>query len=109
MISGIKTKDEINKLEIEYISKYKEIGKAEYNVTSGGDGLDSETAKRILNTPEVKEKISKGVSTYRHNKPISEKQIEQINNLHNLRKERKWSRKGVPCSEETKQKLKEIS
>ena len=109
LISGIETKDEINKLEMEYISKYRESGKAEYNITSGGDGLDSETAKKILNTPEIKEKISKGVSNYRHNKPISEKQIEQINNLHKLRKERGWSRKGTSCSEETKQKLSEIN
>lgn len=107
LISGIETKDEINKLEMEYISKYRESGKAEYNITSGGDGLDSETAKKILNALEIKEKISKGVSNYRHNKPISEKQIEQINNLHKLRKERGWSRKGTSCSEETKQKLSE--
>lgn len=40
LVSGEFTKDEIDKLEIEYIKNERAIGKAEYNLASGGNGGD---------------------------------------------------------------------
>lgn len=47
------SKDILNILEKEYIKLYREIGKAEYNISNGGEGGRGPT------TPEMKEKIRK--------------------------------------------------
>jgi len=41
LVENIKTVEEINSLEISYIKKYKENGKAVYNISEGGDGGDT--------------------------------------------------------------------
>lgn len=46
LICGFYTKDEINRLEVEAIINERSLGKAEYNILSGGEGFDSEGAKR---------------------------------------------------------------
>lgn len=43
------SKESLNSKEIETISMYKEMGFNLYNITSGGDGLDSETARELAN------------------------------------------------------------
>lgn len=99
------TKENVDVLEKAFIKFFREEGKAEYNIADGGDGLDSETAKKVLNTPEIKFKISKGVSEYRKSKPMSEKQKKHVENLHELMRGKPSARKGCKLSEETKEKI----
>jgi group I intron endonuclease len=64
LIQGMYSTEELNSLEKFYIAEYKKIGKAEYNLSKGGDGfsagnnyaLNRKTYKLSENT---KEKISK--------------------------------------------------
>lgn len=86
VISNIDSKKEIDKLEIEYIKKYREEGKAEYNIADGGTGGNTgeEVNKKISNTlkgthlsEETKRKIGLGnkgkIISEEHKRRISAK------------------------------------
>ena len=45
-------------MEREFIIQFDSINNG-YNIQTGGDGFDSETAKRIQGTPEARKKIAK--------------------------------------------------
>ena len=53
LVFNITSKEFINTLEKEYIAFYRSIGKAEYNISDGGDGANHKQ------TEETKKKISK--------------------------------------------------
>ena len=73
----------LNILEKSYISIYKEIGKAEYNIASGGDGGNTYKYKTEEELLEIKKKLS------------------------NSLKGKSGPMKGKHLSEETKKKIKE--
>lgn len=77
IVSGEFTKEEINKLEIKFIKLEKEKGKAEYNLSRGGDGGD--TSKFIdYSSSSYKENIKTGTKNGR---------IKKYGSLENYKKE----------------------
>lgn len=95
LVSGEFTKDEIDKLEIEYIKNERAIGKAEYNLASGGNGGD--TSKFIDYDSESYHKhLSDGVK-----KAFAE------GRMTGWKKHNTKGMAGKHFSEETKQKMRE--
>lgn len=86
---GIETKEEVNEREIYWISKYREEGKAEYNLSNGGEGVHC-TGKIEI---ERRNKISLSLQ----NHPCSEETREKIG----------AKSKNRYYSEETRQKMSE--
>ena len=109
--SNIKNKVEADKLEVYYIKIEKEKGKAEYNITKGGEGF------RGKHTKETKIKIAlaskgningfkRGESSWNKGKHYK---IKNTKNMHHSA----WNkgligyRQNIPKSEIQKQKMKE--
>lgn len=65
------TKENVNILERVFIKLYREEGKAEYNITDGGEG-----ACGLVHSEEVRNKISK--ASAEHWKNYTEEEIQQI-------------------------------
>lgn len=124
LISGIESKSKIDELEKEYISKYREIGKAEYNIANGGDGGDTlfyatsekkmehkRKIKQIMSSPEMKIKVSLGTKkAFENNPEIIEKMKKshkQAMNRPEVREKCRQVQIGKHLSEETKRKLRE--
>ena len=82
LVFGIVRKDFIDLLEKEYIKFYRSIGKAEYNITDGGEG-NGGWNKGIPMSNEQKMKLSKIHLTE-----------EQKKNLSRVRKGLKWFNNG---------------
>jgi group I intron endonuclease len=110
IISGIESKNKANELEIYYIAKHKEIGKAEYNISTGGEGSTGfhHTMENKLKysidrrgyvwSKESREKLSKSIKGH----PVSLEQREKISKAN---KGRPNNRKGIPLSQEHKDKI----
>lgn len=113
LVENINTREEIDELEINYILLEKNNGKAEYNITSGGEGF------RGKHTEEAKKRIAKafqgntngfkkGISSWNKGKHYK---IKNTKNMHHepWNKGLKGYRKGISKSEKQKQKMKETS
>lgn len=88
LISGEFTKDEINALEIEYISKERSIGKAEYNISDGGESpfINVEFAKYAASKTDY-DKVS--LSLEKYHASLSEKdKLERRDKISKTRKEK---------------------
>ena len=131
IVSGIETKEEINRLEVYWIAEYRKIGKAEYNHTNGGDGfniseqpIEKQDAFRKKISDSMKEKCKnederKRLATMnigRHHSEETKRKIsEALKGKHFSEESRKkmseWQigrvspRKGVHLTDETKEKL----
>lgn len=109
LVFNITSKAFINTLEKEYISFYRSIGKAEYNITDGGySGCgkhSEETRKKMsqnnsMHKKEYRDKVSKALKGRVFTKEWKDK-------LSAAAKGRSSPRKGKHLSEETKKKLSE--
>lgn len=114
LVFSIVEKSLIDALEKEYISFYRSIGKAEYNIANGGEGgcgPHSEETKRKIGkansraqkgkqlSKETKEKISEAMKGNQHAKGVvrSEETRKRLSEI----------RRGKPKSEEWKRKISE--
>ena len=110
LVFNIVRKDFIDLLEKEYISFYRSISKAEYNIADGGDGrvgpLSEETKRKISESNKGKHyasdetrkklsKVHKGKPTWNKGKSHSEKTKKKISE----------ALKGNHHSEEAKRKM----
>jgi hypothetical protein len=111
LISGEFTKDEINTLEIEYISKERSIGKAEYNISDGGESpfINAEFAKYAASKTDYS-KVSKSLKDFHKNNEEFVK--ERAQKIVNIKKSKGYSFKtkgttGYKFSEDSKKKMSE--
>ena len=67
------TQEILDILEMEYISMYKEIGKAEYNIAQGGEGgnLGDEVNKRISESLRSSEKYKQSLKSVERSRKLS--------------------------------------
>lgn len=112
LISGEFTKDEINTLEIEYISKERSIGKAEYNISDGGESpfINAEFAKYAASKTDYS-KVSKSLKDFHKNNEEFVK--ERAQKIADIKKSKGYSFKtkgttGYKFSDESKKKLSEL-
>lgn len=109
LVFNITSRAFINTLEKEYISFYRSIGKAEYNIADGGYGgcgkHSEETRKKMsqnnsMHKKEYRDKVSKALKGRVFTKEWKDKISTAV-------KGRTSPRKGKHLSEETKKKLSE--
>ena len=110
LVFGIVRKDFIDLLEKEYIKFYRSIGKAEYNITDGGEG-NGGWNKGIPMSNEQKMKLSK----INKGRKLSEETKRKISETH---KGKSWNKgkkglqtppnKGIPLTEEQKKNLSKV-
>lgn len=112
LISGEFTKDEINTLEIEYISKERSIGKAEYNISDGGESpfLNADFAKYAASKTDYS-KVSKSLKDFHKNNEEFVK--ERAQKIADIKKSKGYSFKtkgttGYKFSDESKKKMSEL-
>lgn len=119
LYSRIQYRETADDMERFAIAKERAIGKAEYNIASGGKVIDgfirseeyrrkqSESHKNISNDTRKKmSKSHKGKSPANKGKPMSEEQKKKLSEAHKGKSS--WI-KGKHHSEETKRKLSEIN
>lgn len=112
LVSGEFTKDEINTLEIEYISKERSIGKAEYNISDGGESpfINAEFAKYAASKTDYS-KVSKSLKDFhKDNEEFVKKRAQKIADI---KKSKGYSFKtkgttGYKFSDESKKKMSEL-
>lgn len=115
LVSGEFTKDEINTFEIEYISKERSIGKAEYNISDGGEGggtywhnLSEEKRKYLVEHNKIAGKLGADANmkkTHKERSEASKKGVEtRIKNGGSMRTK---GTTGYKFSEEAKQRMSE--
>lgn len=120
IVSGLYTKVEIDKLEIEYILKEKELGHSEYNISTGGQqggnmGEDWLLQVKIANQQEPhKEKLKLAFVNFKQNNPERWKEIQRerleaimIDRANNPDKYKTFL--GKKHSDATKQKMSEAA
>jgi group I intron endonuclease len=97
------SKDELNKLEIEYIAHYK----PEYNLTKGGDGGSAKGRKFSEEHKQKIKKAHKGKTPWNKGKTniYSEETKQKLSEVH--KGKTPWN-KGKKLSAETKLKISEI-
>lgn len=112
LVSGEFTKDEINTLEIEYISKERSIGKAEYNISDGGESpfINAEFAKYAASKTDYS-KVSKSLKDFHKNNEEFVK--ERAQKIADIKKSKGYSFKtkgttGYKFSDESKKKMSEL-
>lgn len=112
LVSGEFTKDEINLLEIEYISKERSIGKAEYNISDGGESpfINAEFAKYAASKTDYS-KVSKSLKDFHKNNEEFVK--ERAQKIADIKKSKGYSFKtkgttGYKFSDESKKKMSEL-
>ena len=117
LVFGIVRKDFIDLLEKEYIKFYRSIGKAEYNITNGGEG-NGGWNKGIPMSNEQKMKLSKA----NKGRKLSEEQKKKISESNKGKHRNKghipWNKgkkglqtppnKGIPLTEEQKKHLSRV-
>ena len=89
LIQHCYSKEETNKAERSWIAEYRSRGKAEYNISDGGDG-----SAGFHHTEETKRRLSEA----KKGKPKSDETRRKLSESH----------KGKQASEETKRKLSEV-
>lgn len=102
LVFGIVRKDFIDLLEKEYIKFYRSIGKAEYNITNGGEG-NGGWNKGIPMSNEQKMKLSK----INKGRKLSEEAKRKISEAHKGKSTWNKGKKCKPLSEEHKRKISE--
>lgn len=112
LVSGEFTKDEINLLEIEYISKERSIGKAEYNISDGGESpfINAEFAKYAASKTDYS-KVSKSLKDFHKNNEEFVK--ERAQKIADIKKSKGYSFKtkgttGYKFSDESKKRMSEL-
>ena len=112
LVSGEFTKDEINLLEIEYISKERSIGKAEYNISDGGESpfINAEFAKYAASKTDYS-KVSKSLKDFHKNNEEFVK--ERAQKIADIKKSKGYSFKtkgttGYKFSDESKKMMSEL-
>ena len=96
IIDEAKTKEELNEKEKYWIDYYRKKGTLLYNITSGGDGGNTNGGKKL--PKEWKEKIGKANT----GRKLTEETKRKISDSH--KGKTPWN-KGIPISEEQKQKI----
>jgi len=123
---GLQSKQEADEVEREFIRKYREQGRAEYNIADGGNGgnLGYEVNRRISVSLKTSEKFQKIIKQKMCNRIVSEETRRKISEAKKGKKGHKWNddqRKkihllmsgennpmfGKHPTEETKQKIRE--
>ena len=106
LYSNIQYKKTADDVERFAIAKERALGKAEYNITNGGGGVEG-----YKHSEEAKEKISEARKG-RHHSEETRKKISELNKGKYISEETKRkiseSNKGKHPSEETKRKLSEV-
>ena len=128
LLSNIETIEETNKWEKYYIKKYKEMGKAEYNISDGGQApCGEESVKRLSESlkghkvsDKTKEKMSKrkkGLPSPNKGKRMSDETKKKLSIAHKGKPRKPFDEevvkriseklKGHKVSDETRKKISE--
>ena len=121
------SKEIVDILEKQYITMYRSIGKAEYNVADGGLGLDSTSAvwkenqRKVMQSEKWRIAYRKAVETEEYHQKLRNAQqkrwsFEEERNRYSENTKKQWqdpefrnkmlkSRKGHVCTDECKKKI----